>query len=247
MDIDLQALIDKITNMAEASNKARGIDNFGSVGFKNQQERAYTDSRNDARDKLIADKEKTRDIISAQREQNNLAHPETMLSSQDRYLQYLNDIKHKRAMEPGAITNQEAQAAYHYGLGAQGAGVGAKNEAEAITQNKLTEQLSGSQLANMFAKIPVNTGITNTVATPVLNSITQPASNNDTLAPLNANPSLSQNGNIATPNPSTASTFQTWPLNSSILSLPNLSGLANYIDTGSSLKKKSLFNLPATQ
>ena len=60
----LEELIGKIMSMAEASQKARGIDNFGSVGFVNNQERAYQDSRNDARAKMIMERDKQRDVVS---------------------------------------------------------------------------------------------------------------------------------------------------------------------------------------
>jgi hypothetical protein len=69
-------------------------------------ERAYTDSRNDVRDKAIDEKNKIQDVLSSQRDTANLANPMSSLSGQERYMQQMKELGQKNSMFQGAQTAQ---------------------------------------------------------------------------------------------------------------------------------------------
>jgi len=64
MGLNLEDIVNKSMKMAEATQKARGIDNFGSIGFKYQQERAYNDAERNKRWGQIDEEQKRKDLLS---------------------------------------------------------------------------------------------------------------------------------------------------------------------------------------
>jgi hypothetical protein len=64
MGINLEELIDKVMSMREDQMKAMGIDQWGSSGYKANQERAYQDSQRSERNKRYDEIQKQRDLMS---------------------------------------------------------------------------------------------------------------------------------------------------------------------------------------
>lgn len=58
MAIDLERTMDRVLQMAEASQKAKGIDNFGSQGYRNALERDKATAQRTLRDQQLLDEEK---------------------------------------------------------------------------------------------------------------------------------------------------------------------------------------------
>jgi hypothetical protein len=69
----LEDLVSKVIQMAENSQKARGIDNFGSLGYKGNIEREYQAGRSDAADKLSIERDRQQGLMSNAREDREKA------------------------------------------------------------------------------------------------------------------------------------------------------------------------------